>query len=198
MIALRESPQGDAAVLAAQVAQRLQVARQERSRVPIDVKTVNDRPRIVPRRCPRATGLQRHTHVLRAKELHVFSHLWYRLASMDVSEEQRHFRLFAQDRDWERFHTPKNLAMALAGEVGELLEIFQWLTPEQAGAVMTDERRAEQVRHELADVTLYLIRLADVLDVDLTQAVRDKLRLNADRYPVALSRGNSTKYTELS
>lgn len=89
---------------------------------------------------------------------------------------------FAQERDWERFHTPKNLAMALAGEVGELLEIFQWLTPEESVAVLEDAR-ADDVRDELADVLIYLVRLADVLGVDLVAAANGKLRRNQERFP---------------
>jgi len=91
-------------------------------------------------------------------------------------------RDFAGARDWERYHTPKNLAMALAGEVGELLEIFQWLTPEQAADVM-EGVRADDVEDELADVVIYLVRLADVLDVDLVAAARAKLVRNEERFP---------------
>jgi dCTP diphosphatase len=101
----------------------------------------------------------------------------------DALEELRiRLRSFARARDWEQFHTPKNLAMALAGEVGELLEIFQWLTPEQAVAVM-DGERADDVRDELADVLIYLVRLADVLDVDLAEAATSKIERNETRYP---------------
>jgi len=89
---------------------------------------------------------------------------------------------FAAARDWERYHTPKNLAMALAGEVGELLEVFQWLTPEQAAAVMEGDRAAD-VEDELADVVIYLVRLADVLGVDLIAAARAKLARNEKRFP---------------
>jgi dCTP diphosphatase len=91
-------------------------------------------------------------------------------------------RSFARARDWEQFHTPKNLAMALAGEVGELLEIFQWLTPEQAATVM-DGERADDVRDELADVLIYLVRLADVLDVELAETASAKMERNEARYP---------------
>lgn len=99
-----------------------------------------------------------------------------------VDELRARLREFADERDWEQFHTPKNLAMALAGEVGELLEIFQWLTPEQARAVM-DSARAEDVEDELADVMIYLVRLADVLNVDLLEVARAKLERNQGRFP---------------
>ena len=97
-------------------------------------------------------------------------------------------REFAAERDWERFHTPKNLAMALAGEVGELLEIFQWLTPEEAQAVMASAR-AGDVEDELADVLIYLVRLADVLDFDLLDVARHKMERNQDRFPPGEVRG---------
>ena len=101
-------------------------------------------------------------------------------------------RAFAAERDWEQFHTPKNLAAALAVEAAELLEPFQWLTPEEA-AKLTPEQHAA-VREEMADVLLYLVRLADRLDVDLLAAARDKLRANALKYPVERSKGSARKY----
>jgi NTP pyrophosphatase (non-canonical NTP hydrolase) len=102
-------------------------------------------------------------------------------------------RAFAAERDWGQFHTPKNLAMALAGEVGELLAELQWLTPEQAQAVMTDPAAAARLRAELGDVTIYLVRLADVLGVDLIQAASDKLADSARRYPADEVRGSAAK-----
>jgi dCTP diphosphatase len=99
-----------------------------------------------------------------------------------IAELQHRLREFAAERDWEQFHTPKNLAMALAGEVGELLEIFQWLTPDESTSVM-DGDRAIDVEDELADVLIYLTRLADVLEVDLTAAADRKIEANAERFP---------------
>ncbi|WP_326561117.1 nucleotide pyrophosphohydrolase [Micromonospora sp. NBC_01796] len=113
---------------------------------------------------------------------------------MTLHELQEQVRHFARERDWEQFHDPKNLSMALAGEAGELLEIFQWLTPEQSAGIMEDPARAEAVRHELADVLAYLLRLADVLQVDLATALRAKMLLNAERYPADQARGRSDKY----
>jgi dCTP diphosphatase len=107
-----------------------------------------------------------------------------------IAQLQQRLRDFSAARDWEQFHTPKNLTMALAGEVGELLEIFQWLTPEQAEQVM-DSERADDVRDELADVVIYLARLADVLDVDLTQVAVAKLDRSEDRYPAEVVRGRA-------
>jgi dCTP diphosphatase len=91
---------------------------------------------------------------------------------------------FAQARNWEHFHTPKNLAMALAGEAGELVACFQWLTPEESAHVMDEPSTAADVESELAGVLQYLIRLADVLGVDLADAVRRKMRLNETRFPI--------------
>jgi len=104
-------------------------------------------------------------------------------------------RAFAEARDWQQFHTPKNLAMALSVEVAELLERFQWLTPEQSAAL--DAARREQVQQEMADVFIYLVRLADVLGVDLVAAAAAKMRLNAEKYPVEKARGIAAKYSEL-
>jgi dCTP diphosphatase len=103
-------------------------------------------------------------------------------------------RAFAAERDWEQFHTPKNLAMALAAETGELLEQLQWLTPEQSSAL--DEQRRAAVSEELADVLLYLVRLADRLEIDLSAAAHAKLEANARKYPAAQVRGKAHKYDE--
>ncbi|WP_433341623.1 nucleotide pyrophosphohydrolase [Micromonospora sp. CA-111912] len=102
-------------------------------------------------------------------------------------------RAFAEERDWQQFHTPKNLAMALAGEVGELLAEFQWLTPEQAATVMDDPEAGARVKAEIGDVTIYLIRLADVLGIDLLEAALTKLDEVATRYPVAAAKGSAAK-----
>lgn len=104
-------------------------------------------------------------------------------------------RAFAAEREWEPFHTPKNLAMALSVEAAELLEHFQWLTPEASMALDPDTRAG--VREELADVLLYLVRLADRLEVDLADAARRKMAINATRYPVAAAKGRSDKYDRL-
>ena len=104
-------------------------------------------------------------------------------------------RQFTADRAWDQFHSPKNLAMALTVEAAELLEHFQWLK-EGTAAELEPEKLAE-VREELADVLLYLVMLADKLDVDLLEAARAKLRKNAEKYPVEKARGSSRKYTEL-
>lgn len=107
-------------------------------------------------------------------------------------------RRFADDRDWAQFHTPKNLVMALVGEVGELIEHFQWLTPDESAEVMQDHTRARRIAEELADVLIYLVRLADVLGVDLLDAARTKLDANARRYPADRVRGSADKAPPLT
>ena len=102
-------------------------------------------------------------------------------------------RRFAAARDWQQFHTPKNLAMALSVEVAELVEHFQWLTTEQSAQLNARTKRA--VGEEIADVLLYLTRLADVLDIDLLAAARRKMRVNARKYPVRRAKGNARKYS---
>lgn len=101
---------------------------------------------------------------------------------MTIESMQTRLRNFSRERDWEQFHTPKNLTMALSVEASELLEIFQWLTPEESVAVMQSDR-ADDVRDELADVAIYLLRLADVLDVELDAAVDAKISRNHQRFP---------------
>lgn len=102
---------------------------------------------------------------------------------IDTSALETALQAFADERDWNRFHSPKNLAMALTGEVGELVEIFQWLTEEQSRTVADDPATARAVRDELADVALYLIRLCSVLKVDLNEAITQKMQANSKKYP---------------
>ena len=116
---------------------------------------------------------------------------------LPISRWQDFLRRFAAERDWDKFHTPKNLAMALAGEAGELLEIFQWLTEEESKTIMDDPKQAEKLRHELADILIYLLRLADKLEVALEPTIAEKMSHNAAKYPVEKSRGSAKKYTEL-
>jgi NTP pyrophosphatase (non-canonical NTP hydrolase) len=110
---------------------------------------------------------------------------------MDIPALQQQLADFSAERDWDQFHSPKNLAMALAAEAGELLEVFQWLSEQQSERLNPATKRA--AAQELADVLIYLLRLADRLDVDLETAVADKIRINAAKYPVALAKGNATK-----
>jgi len=104
-------------------------------------------------------------------------------------------RAFAAARDWDQFHSPRNLATALAVEAAELLEPFQWLTDEQSRNLPPPTRAA--VAEEIADVLLYLVRLADQLDIDLEQAAVGKIVRNAEKYPVEKAKGSSRKYSDL-
>ncbi|MBM4305044.1 MAG: nucleotide pyrophosphohydrolase [Deltaproteobacteria bacterium] len=117
--------------------------------------------------------------------------------NFDINKLLKLQRQFVKERDWDIFHNPKNLSMALVGEAGELVEIFQWLTAEESFDVMKDPKKATQIRHELADILYYTLRIADRLEVDLEKSMIEKLKQNAKRYPVKLSKGNAKKYTEL-
>ncbi len=104
-------------------------------------------------------------------------------------------RKFAKERDWDQFHSPKNLSMALSAEVAEIVEHFQWLTEEQSGSLPDD--KLKEVEAELADTLIYLVRLADKLDVDLINAAQSKIETNERKYPVDKAKGSAAKYTEL-
>jgi NTP pyrophosphatase (non-canonical NTP hydrolase) len=108
---------------------------------------------------------------------------------------RRELRQFVAERDWEQFHNPKNLAMALVAEAGELVEHFQWLTPEQAERLPPET--LSEVELEVADVLLFLLRLCDRLELDPLAAARKKLAINREKYPVAKARGRATKYDKL-
>jgi len=116
-------------------------------------------------------------------------------APLTLDRIREQLRAFVAERDWDQFHNPKNLAMAMVVEAGELLEHFQWLTAEQAES-LSAEARAE-VELEVADVLLFLLRLCDRLDIDPLQAAQRKLVLNARKYPVEKARGRATKYDKL-
>ena len=96
---------------------------------------------------------------------------------MDLDKYKAKIREFANERDWDQFHSPKNLAMALTSEVGDLNELFQWLTEEQSNNVDNDE-----IRQEIADIFIYLLRLSDKLDIDIEEAVREKIEINASKF----------------
>jgi dCTP diphosphatase len=113
----------------------------------------------------------------------------------EIESLKDELRKFAAERDWEQFHSPKNLAMALSAEAGELLEVFQWLTPEQSASLAPGKQAA--VSAEIADVLLYVIRLSDKLGIDPVAAAREKLAENARKYPADKARGNAKKYNEL-
>ena len=116
-------------------------------------------------------------------------------AADPLRELAQALRRFADERDWDQFHAPKNLATALSVEAAELLEHFQWMGEDESRRLAPET--LAKVGEEMADVLLYLVRLADKLDVDLVQAAQRKMQLNAQKYPVERARGSSRKYTEL-
>lgn len=115
--------------------------------------------------------------------------------SDSLRELSQQLDLFARERDWHQFHSPKNLASALTVEAGELLEHFQWLTEEQSRALTPEKTQA--VGEEVADVLFYLIQLANALGIDPVAAAQVKLQLNAQKYPVDRARGSAKKYNEI-
>lgn len=116
---------------------------------------------------------------------------------MDLKKLNTEIEKFVHERDWDQFHSVKNLSMALSVESSELLEIFQWLTEEQSSQVKNDPKLLGKVEDEVADIFVYLLRIVSKTNIDLEQAVLNKLKKNAEKYPVDKSRGNAKKYTEL-
>jgi dCTP diphosphatase len=114
---------------------------------------------------------------------------------LNITEYKDQLRKFAGDRDWDKFHNPKNLVMALNVESAELCEIFQWLTQEEA-ANLNDETK-KKVAYEIADILVYAMRLADKIDINLDETIKEKLIHNAEKYPVEKCKGKSLKYNEL-
>ena len=115
--------------------------------------------------------------------------------ALNVADIAKRLSAFARERDWEQFHSPKNIAAALSVEAAELLEIFQWLTEDQSKKLSREAM--ERVKEEAADVQLYLIRLCNLLKIDIAAAVDAKMAANARKYPVHKARGSSKKYSEL-
>lgn len=115
--------------------------------------------------------------------------------SNELEEIKLRLQEFAKERDWDQFHSPKNFSMALIVECAELVEHFQWLTDEQSKRLPEDT--LDEVSLEMADIMIYLIRLADKLDVDLLESVNRKIKLNAEKYPIDKSKGLATKYNKL-
>ena len=113
---------------------------------------------------------------------------------MDISKIQNQLKKFAIERDWEQFHTPKNLSMALSVEASELVEIFQWLRAEES--ISPDQKQIESINDEVADIAMYLLRFCSVLEIDLESAIKSKLERNTEKYPINLSKGNSQKYNK--
>jgi NTP pyrophosphatase (non-canonical NTP hydrolase) len=112
---------------------------------------------------------------------------------MNIGKIQLQLATFAKERDWDQFHSPKNLSMALAGESGELLEIFQWLTQGGSERSALSDEQLQSAKDELADILIYALRLADRLDIDLETAIAEKIKKNAARYTIEVARGNAEK-----
>lgn len=104
---------------------------------------------------------------------------------------------FSRERDWEQFHAPKNLSMAIAAETGELLEHFLWVTPEESRDLMGNAEKRAKAEEELADIVILALQFANVAKIDLAAAIESKIARNALKYPVAKAKGKSDKYTEL-
>ena len=117
------------------------------------------------------------------------------MSDIDLNALKQRIGEFADARDWNQFHSPKNLSMALSVEVAEIVEHFQWLSEDQSNNL--PKNKLEEVKAELADTFIYLIRMADKLDIDLISATIDKIAINEQKYPVEKARGNAKKYTEL-
>ena len=104
---------------------------------------------------------------------------------------------FCEDRDWDKYHSPKNLAIGIVTEASELLEIFRWKSEEDSYNLLKDPKKLEEIRHELADVFYFVLRFAQKFEIDLTNALIEKLKINEERYPIEKSKGSDKKYTEL-
>ncbi|MDA8942267.1 nucleotide pyrophosphohydrolase [bacterium] len=113
---------------------------------------------------------------------------------MDISEIQSKLEKFAVERDWEQFHTPKNLAMALSVEASELVEVFQWLKAEES--ISPNQKQTDAINSEVADIAMYLLRFCSVLEIDLEKEIKSKLVKNAEKYPIHLSKGSAQKYNQ--
>ena len=113
---------------------------------------------------------------------------------MDIQKLQQYLQAFADHRNWNQYHNPKNLAMALTGEAGELLEIFQWLTPDESLRENLGPENYQAVREEIADIFIYLIRMADLLGIDLEKAFWEKMEKNGAKYPVGQEQGRKNGF----
>ena len=113
---------------------------------------------------------------------------------IDIKAIQDKLTIFSNEREWDQFQSPKNLSMGLVRESAELLELFQWLTEKESIDIVHSEKQMRLVKEEMADVFLFLVRLADKLDVDIEKAALEKIKINEIKYPINLSKGNMEKY----
>lgn len=118
-------------------------------------------------------------------------------SSTTLAEIKTRVLAFARERDWEQFHAPKNLSMALAAEAGELMEHFLWATPEASRGIAEDAAKRRKIEEELADVVIYALEFSNMTGIDVAAAIERKMAANAAKYPVEKAKGRSDKYTEL-
>jgi len=118
------------------------------------------------------------------------------MQNLNVSKLIEDIRQFAKDRNWQPYHTPKNLSMALSVEASELVEIFQWLSAEESFEIKNSPDKLEKVEDEIADILVYLVRIVDILNIDINKAIVHKMKKNAEKYPVDKAHGNAKKYNE--
>jgi NTP pyrophosphatase (non-canonical NTP hydrolase) len=114
-----------------------------------------------------------------------------------ISELQNKVASFVHERNWEKFHTPKDLALAIAIETAELLELFQWKNKKEIQGLLNDTKYRNRIEEEIADIMIYILVLSNTLDIELSEAVLQKIQTNKDRYPIPKAKGKATKYTEL-
>ena len=114
-----------------------------------------------------------------------------------IEQLKNKVKIFIEKRDWEKFHSPKNLSMSLSIEAAELMELFQWLTTEESHKLHLNKYKREKIEEEIADIAVYLLDLCSILNIDLVSAINKKLLLNSKKYPVKLVRGKAYKYDEL-
>jgi dCTP diphosphatase len=118
-------------------------------------------------------------------------------SSTTIADLKTRILAFVREREWEQFHSPKNLSMALAAETGELMEHFLWATPEQSNSLAREPARRSKIADELADVVIYALEFANITGIDVAAAIESKMTANAEKYPVEKARGRSAKYNEL-
>ncbi len=119
------------------------------------------------------------------------------MKSVNLELLSEKIKTFAEERDWDQFHSIKNLSMAMSVEASEVVELFQWLTEAQSNQVSENSKLREKLEDEIADVAVYLIRILQKSGIELESAILKKLQKNAEKYPVALAKGNATKYSDL-
>jgi dCTP diphosphatase len=149
------------------------------------------------RQAPILASPTRSTSAIKAGVLHLFPLMAATDTTTTLAELKSRIAAFARERDWEQFHAPKNLSMAVAAEAAELMEHFLWSTPEQSQAIVRDPVKRGKIEEEIADVVIYALEFANVTGIDLAAAIEAKMAANARKYPVQKARGRADKYDEL-